>query len=146
MLKDKIMEDLKMAMKNRDSTRIRVLRMLKSAIKKFEVDSMKETNDEDILKIISKEVKMRQEAIAEYKETRPELAKEEQEEMEVLMEYLPKQLNEEEIKKVIIDVVRELNATGPKDFGRVMKITISKLQGKANGKIINKLVHQVLEA
>ena len=146
MLKEKIIEDLKNAMKSRDANRIGVLRMLKSAIKKFEVDSMKEVKDEDVLKIISKEVKMRQEAIIGYKNSRPELAEEEEEELKVLMEYLPKQLSEEEIKREIIKTVKEMNATGPKDFGPVMKAVITKLQGKADGKIVNKLVHQVLEA
>jgi hypothetical protein len=146
MLKEKITEDLKNAMKIRDANKISVLRMVKSAVKKFEVDAMKEATDEDVLKIITKEVKMRQEAIEGFKTSRPNLAKEEEAELEVLKQYLPKQLNEEEIKKEIIKVVKETNATGPKDFGKVMKTVVSRLQGKANGKIINKLVHQVLEA
>ncbi len=146
MLKEKITEDLKNAMKVRDANKISVLRMLKSAVKKFEVDTIKEATDEDVLKIIAKEAKMRQEAIEGYRNSRPDLAKEEEMELEILKQYLPKQLSEEEIKKEIIKVVKEINATGPKDFGSVMKTVISRLQGKADGKIVNKLVHQVLEA
>lgn len=146
MLKAKIFEDLKNAMKQRDSNTVSTLRILKSSIKKFEVDSVKEATDEDILKIISKEVKMRQEAIKEYKDSRPDLAKEEEDELNVLLKYLPKQLTEEEIMKEIVKVVKEINATGPKDFGKVMKESIKRLQGRADGKTINKLVHQILEA
>ncbi len=146
MLKEKIFEDLKNAMKQRDSNTVSTLRILKSSIKKYEVDSVKEATDEDILKIISKEVKMRQEAIKEYKDSRPDLAKEEEDELNVLLKYLPKQLTEEEIMKEIVKIVKEINATGPKDFGKVMKESVKRLQGRADGKIINKLVHQILEA
>jgi uncharacterized protein YqeY len=146
MLKEQITQELKSAMKNRDSDKMRVLRMIKSSIKKFEVDSMQEASDEDILKIIAKEVKKVREAIEEYKDARPELAKDEEKELKILLSYLPKELTEDEVRSEIVKIVKELNATGPKDFGIVMKTAISRLQGKADGKIINKLVHQVLEA
>jgi uncharacterized protein YqeY len=146
MFKEQITQELKAAMKSRDSDKMRVLRMIKSSIKKFEVDSMQEASDEDILKIIAKEVKKVREAIEEYKDSRPELAKEEEKELKILLSYLPRELTEDEIRSEIVKIVKEVNATGPKDFGIVMKTAVSRLQGKADGKIINKLVHQVLEA
>jgi uncharacterized protein YqeY len=146
MFKEQITQELKAAMKSRDSDKVRVLRMIKSSIKKFEVDSMQEASDEDILKIIAKEAKKVREAIEEYKDARPELAKEEEKELKILLSYLPKELTEDEIRSEIVKIVKEVNATGPKDFGIVMKTAVSRLQGKADGKIINKLVHQVLEA
>jgi uncharacterized protein YqeY len=146
MFKEQITQELKAAMKSRDSDKMRVLRMIKSSIKKFEVDSMQEASDEDILKIIAKEAKKVREAIEEYKDARPELAKEEEKELKILLSYLPKELTEDEIRSEIVKIVKEVNATGPKDFGIVMKTAVSRLQGKADGKIINKLVHQVLEA
>jgi uncharacterized protein YqeY len=146
MFKEQITQELKAAMKSRDSDKMRVLSMIKSSIKKFEVDSMQEASDEDILKIIAKEVKKVREAIEEYKDSRPELAKEEEKELKILLSYLPRELTEDEIRSEIVKIVKEVNATGPKDFGIVMKTAVSRLQGKADGKIINKLVHQVLEA
>ena len=146
MFKEQITQELKSAMKSRDSDKMRVLRMIKSSIKKFEVDSMQEASDEDVLKIIAKEAKKVREAIDEYKDARPELAKEEEKELKILLSYLPKQLTEDEVRNEIVKIVKEVNATGPKDFGIVMKIAVSRLQGQADGKIINKLVHQVLEA
>ncbi|MBO8160558.1 MAG: GatB/YqeY domain-containing protein [Thermosipho sp. (in: Bacteria)] len=145
MLKEKIMQDLKSAMKERNEIKVRVLRLLNSAIKNFEVEKMKEATDEEIGKLILKEMKKRQEAIEAYKNAgREDLSLEEEKELEVLKLYAPKMLSEEEIKIIVKNVIEELNAT-QKDFGKVMKEVMGKIKGKADGSLVSKVVKELLK-
>lgn len=144
MLKEKIFEDLKKSMKERNEIKTRVLRLLNSAIKNFEVEKMDKATDEDIEKIILKEMKKRQESIEAYKNAnREDLALEEEKELEILKEYAPKMLSEEEIREIIKKTIEEINAT-PKDFGKVMKEVMAKLKGKADGSMVSKVVKEIL--
>lgn len=144
MLKEKIFEDLKQAMKERNEIKTRVLRLLSSAIKNFEVEKMSPATDEEIGKLILKEMKKRQESILAYKNAnREDLALEEEKELEILKEYAPKMLSEEEIREIVKKTIDELNAT-PKDFGKVMKEVMSKLKGRADGSLVSKVVKEQL--
>ncbi|MDK2886697.1 MAG: uncharacterized protein PWP54_1260 [Thermosipho sp. (in: thermotogales)] len=144
MLKEKIFEDLKQAMKERNEIKTRVLRLLSSAIKNFEVEKMSSATDEEIGKLILKEMKKRQESILAYKNAnREDLALEEEKELEILKEYAPKMLSEEEIREIVKKTIDELNAT-PKDFGKVMKEVMSKLKGRADGSLVSKVVKEQL--
>lgn len=144
MLKEKIFEDLKQAMKERNEIKTRVLRLLSSAIKNFEVEKMSPATDEEIGKLILKEMKKRQESILAYKNAnREDLALEEEKELEILKEYAPKMLSEEEIREIVKKTIDELNAT-PKDFGKVMKEVMSKLKGRADGSLVSKVVKELL--
>ncbi|ABS60641.1 GatB/YqeY domain-containing protein [Fervidobacterium nodosum] len=144
-LKEKILSDMKEAMKNKDELRLRVLRSIKTAIGYFEVEGEKrEATDEDIQKIILKEIKKRQESIEAYRQAgREDLANAEQEELSVLQEYAPKMLSKEEIQEIVKQIVQELGAT-KNDFGKVMKEAMTRLKGSADGKIVNEVVKEML--
>ena len=144
-LKEKILSDMKEAMKNKDELRLRVLRSIKTAIGYFEVEGEKrEATDEDIQKIILKEIKKRQESIEAYRQAgREDLANSEQEELNVLQEYAPKMLSKEEIQEIVKQIIQELGAT-KNDFGKVMKEAMTRLKGSADGKIVNEVVKEML--
>lgn len=147
MLKDKIREDLKKAMKERDEVRVRTLRMINAAIKNFEVEKMKEADDEDVIGILQKEAKKRREAIEEYRKAgREDLAKDEEAELRVIEEYLPKQMSEEEIRSLAMKVISEVGAKSPRDLGKVMKEIMPKVKGRADGKVVNRIVRELLES
>lgn len=144
-LKEKILSDMKEAMKNKDDLRLRVLRAIKTAIGYFEVEGEKrEATDEDIQKLILKEIKKRQESIEAYRNAgREDLAKAEEEELKILEEYAPKMLSKDEIVAIVSAVIEELNAT-QKDFGKVMKEVMARVKGSADGKLVNEVVKELL--
>lgn len=144
-MKEKIMSDMKEAMRNKDELRLRVLRAIKTAIGYFEVEGEKrEATDDDIVKIILKEIKKRQESVEAYRQAgREDLAKAEEEELKILQEYAPKMLSREELQVVVKQVITELNAT-QKDFGKVMKEVMSRVKGSADGKMVNEVVKELL--
>ena len=145
MLKEKIREDMKDAMKKREEVRLRALRLLINAIKQFEVDQMKEASDEDIHVIVSKEIKKRQESIEAYEKAgRTDLAEEEKQELEVLSQYLPKQLTDEEIRAEAMKVIDQVGERSPADLGKVMRELMPKLKGRADGKKVNRIVMELL--
>ncbi|ONN26971.1 glutamyl-tRNA amidotransferase [Thermosipho affectus] len=142
MLKEKLLNDLKTAMKEKDQIKLRVIRLLNSAIKNFEVEKRKEATDEEIGKIVLKEIKKRQESIEAYKNAgREDLAKEEEKELEILKIYAPKMLSEEEIKNIVQEII---NSIEEKNFGKIMKETMAKLKGKADGALVSKVVKELL--
>jgi len=145
-LKEKILNDMKNAMRNKDEVRLRVVRAIKTAIGYFEVEGEKrEATDEDIQKIILKEMKKRQESVEAYRQAgREDLARAEEEELKILEEYAPKMLSRDEIAKIVQEVINELNAT-QKDFGRVMKEVMNRVKGSADGKLVNEVVRELLK-
>lgn len=145
-LKQKLQEDLKSSMKNKDTVRKSVVTLIRASIKQFEVDNRVELDDEEILDIVAKQMKQRRDALAEFsKANREDLVKETEAEIEVLKEYLPQQLSEEELSKVIQDTISELGATSMKDMGKVMSALTPKTKGRADGKIISELVKKNLQ-
>lgn len=148
MLTEKIQNDLKDAMRTKDEQKLSVIRMLKSAIQYYEINkggSGYKATDEDIIEVIEKEVKKRRESIEMYKQGgRPELAEKEQSELEVLQQYLPEQLSEEEIKKLVDEAVEQTGATEMKDMGKVMGVLMPKLKGKADSSLVSQIVKSKL--
>lgn len=144
-MKEKIMTDMKEAMRNKDELKLRVLRSIKTAIGYFEVEGEKrEANDDDVVKIILKEIKKRQESVEAYKQAgRDDLAQSEEEELKILQQYAPKMLSREEIQTIVKQVIAELNAT-QKDFGKVMKEVMNRVKGSADGKVVNEVVKELL--
>ncbi|AEH51967.1 GatB/YqeY domain-containing protein [Pseudothermotoga thermarum] len=144
-LKEKLSQDLKEAMKAKDEAKVRTVRMLLAAIKNFEVEKMKSATDEDILQIMAKEIKKRKESIELYlKGGREDLAKAEEEEIKIIESYMPQQMSEEEIREFAKKIIEELKLSGPKDVGTAMKAIMSQLKGKADGKLVNKIVTELL--
>jgi len=134
------------AMKAKEETKVSALRMLKAAILKFETSGdRKEASDSDILAIIGKEAKQRKDASEGFKSGgRMDKAAQEEEEMAVLLTYLPAQMSEEELKKVIQETIAEVGATSKADMGKVMGALMPKVKGKADGGMVNKLVGSFL--
>ena len=145
-LESKITEDLKNAMKNKDQVALRGIRAIKSAILLFKTDGTGNVLDEAAeIKLIQKLVKQRQDSLDIYKsQNRPDLAVVEEEEIAILMNYLPKQLSEDELKVMLGQIIAETGATTAKDMGKVMAAANQKLAGKADGKTISTIVKQLL--
>ena len=145
-LKDRLMEDLKASMKNQNSIRKNTITMVRAAIKQIEVDQRTELEDEQIIEIISKQLKEKNNAIEDFKKgERQDLVDLTQKEMEILLEYLPEQLTEEEIKEIVSKTIDEVNAKSMKDIGMVMKSVMPKVKGRADGNTVNKIVRGILK-
>lgn len=145
-LKDRLQEDWKSAMKNRDSFRTSVLSMARAAILHVEKTDASKLDDEAVITVLSKEVKMRRDAIVEFeKGKRQDLVDQTRNEIEILLEYLPQQLTEEEITGIVRSAVNEVGATSVKDMGKVMAIVNPKVKGRADGKLVSQIVKQVLQ-
>lgn len=136
---------MKEAMKSKDSVKLGTVRSVISAIKNQEIDSKKEATEEEILALVTKEVKKRKEAAALYeKGDRPELKDKEIQEMEILQTYLPEQVSEEVLRKRIQEVIAETGAEGMKDFGKIMKTLVPEFKGKADNAQIKELASEYL--
>ena len=144
-LRDKIKNDLKDAMKSGDNTTRDVLRALNSDFKNLEIDSKKELKDEDIVKIIKKNLKSRKDSIEQYKKgNREDLVIQEENELNILEKYMPEQMGEEEIRKIVIDIINESEAINASDFGRVMGMAMKEAGGNVDGNIVSELVKKEL--
>ncbi len=141
MLKEKLMEDLKDAMKNHDEVKKNTVTMIRAAIKQIEVDKKVVLEDNDIVEIISKEAKKRKDALAEFEKAgREDLINQTNEELAIIKSYLPEELSQEELEKIIIDTIAEVGAETMKDMGKVMQAVKTKTAGRADGKTINEIV------
>lgn len=144
-LKDRLTNDLKEAMKNKEQVRKSVVTLIRAGIKQCEVDNRQELTDEDIISLISKQLKQRKDALVDFeKANRTDLIEQTNQEIAILENYLPEQLDDVELKEIITKVVEEVGATSMKDMGKVMAKTISLVQGRADGKRINAMVKQIL--
>lgn len=147
-LKEKIHSDLLAAMKEKNEIKLQALRLLKTAVMKFEVagDKKIEATDEQVLQIIGKEVKQRKDSVDAYKKGgRADLAKKEEDEMKILQTYLPAQMSEDELKQVVNQVIKQTGMTSKADFGKVMGAVMAQVKGKADGQMVNKLVGKLLK-
>lgn len=145
LLREIINQDLKNAMKAKDTKKRDALRLLTSAFKQIEVDERKELIDEDIIKIIQKQVKSRNDSIVQYKEAaRDDLMQVEIDEIAFYMPYLPAQMTDEELSSAVSAIIQEVGATTMKDMGKVMGKASNELNGKADGKRINGMVKKLL--
>jgi hypothetical protein len=145
-LKEKLMEDFKDSMRNRDVVRKNTITMIRAAVKQREVDERIQLKDEDIIDIISKQLKEKKEAIEEFQRgKRQDLVDLTEKEMNILLKYLPAQLTEEELEKVVKQTIDEVEAKSIKDIGKVMKSVMPKIKGKADGKEVNRICKKYLE-
>ena len=145
-LKQKLQEDLKTSMKNKDTLRKSVITLIRSSIKQVEVDKRIELNDDDVIDIISKQLKQRNDSLEQFLDAgREDLVEETRSEIEVLKEYLPQQLSEEELNEIVKQTISEVGATSMKDMGKIMSVIKPKTIGRADGKLINKLVKENLQ-
>lgn len=148
MLKQQIQDDLKNSMLAKDETKTSTLRMLKSAITYFEIQKGGAgygATDEEILDAIAKEAKKRKESIELYEQgNRPELAEKEKQELLILQSYLPEQMSEDEVRKIVRETIVEVNASTVADMGNVMGVLMSKVKGKADGGMVSKIVREEL--
>lgn len=145
-LKDKLMDDMKNSMKNKDTIRKNTITMIRAAIKQKEVDERKELSDEEILDIISKQLKEKKMVIEDFRKgNREDLVELTEAEMKILLEYLPEQLSYEEVKRIVKDTIDDMGEVTSKDIGRIMKEVMPKVKGKADGSLVNKAVKELLE-
>ena len=144
-IKDTLTKDMKEAMKAKEKDRLAVIRMVRGAIKQIEIDSKKELDDEAVIGVISKEVKMRKDSVEEFKKGgREDLVAKTEAEIAVLMPYLPQQLSEDEIRSLVQAAVEQVGASSPKDMGKVMGVLMPKVKGRADGKLVNTIVKEAL--
>lgn len=145
MLKEKLMEDLKEAMKEKQILRKNVVQMIRAAILQVEKDKQIELDDNQILEIIAKESKKRKDSLVDYEKSgRQDLIDQVNEEINIIAEYLPKQLSKEEITNIVKEIIEEVGAVSIKDMGKVMKVAKEKIGAAADGKAINEVVRELL--
>lgn len=145
MLKEKLLEDLKMSMKEKNEVRKNAVQMVRAAILQVEKDNGVTLEDEKIVQIIAKEVKKRKDSLDDYiKGGRQDIVAQVEEEISILSEYLPKQLSKEEIEKIVKEIIEQVGATSMKDMGKVMKEAKEKIGASADGKAINEVVKELL--
>jgi uncharacterized protein YqeY len=143
---DRINEDLKAAMKSKDSERLSTLRMVKTALKNREIDKMEAITDEEAIKVLQSLVKQRRDSIEQYQQAgRIELAEKEAAEIKIIEEYLPAALDEAAIARVVEETIIEAGASSMKEMGAVMKAVMAKLAGQTvDGKAVNQIVRSKL--
>lgn len=148
-LKDKLTEDMKQAMKDKEAGKLRlsVIRMVRSNIKNVEIDKKKELSEEEVMDVLAKEVKMRRDAMEEFKKAnRPDLVENLEMEVAILMDYLPQQMTEAEVRRAVEEAVKETGASSPKEMGKVMAALMPKVKGRADGKLVNTIVKELLNS
>jgi uncharacterized protein YqeY len=144
-LSDKVGQDLLAAMKAGESLRLSVVRLLRTRLKETQIEKRRELTDEECYKVVMSEVGRRKEAIELFeKGGRPDLASREINEIAILETYLPPKLTEDEIKTIVSDAIKEAGATQPGDFGKVMKLAMPKVTGRAEGSMVSKIVKDLL--
>ncbi len=144
-LKEKLNEDLKQAMRDKEVVKRDSIRAINTMIKQVEVDERRVLDDAEIIKLVQRGIKQREEAISQYRAaSRDDLVQKEQEQVDVFMLYLPKQLSDEELESGMKEIISEVGATSLKDMGKVMGVASKKFAGVADGKRINEMVKKLL--
>ena len=140
-MRERILNDLKTAMKNQDKDTLKVIRMVKGSMQLQEINLKRELNDDEVIAVISKEIKTRRDSIKEFERgNRQDLVDETNKEIEILEAYLPEQLSEEEINNIIDDAFGKLNPTGMQDMGKIMGMISPLVKGKADlGSVSSKI-------
>ena len=144
-LKDQLGEDLKSAMKEKDTIKKNVVQLIRAGVKQIEVDKRITLDDEGVTEVIAKQLKQRRDSLPEYEKSgRDDLIAQLKREMEILMGYLPKQLSHEELEEIVKEAVLATGAKTIKDIGKVMSYVMPKTKGVADGKEINAIVREML--
>lgn len=145
MLVEKLKKDMVEAMKAKDREKLTVIRMVKAALDKERIDKKVEVNDDLLIDVVNKQVKLRNDSIEEFKKAnRDDLVKQTEEELNILRDYLPEQLSEEEVNTIIEDVIKQVNASSIKDMGNVMKEVTPKVKGRADMKHVSEIIKSKL--
>ena len=145
-MKERLLEDLKLAMKSQDKIKLSVIRMVKAAIQMDEIAKKRELTEEEIISILAKQIKTRKESIQEFaKANRNDLVEQNEAEVAILNTYMPKMMEESEIEALIEEVFVKVNPTGVNDIGRVMKEIAPLVKGKADMSLVNSLIKKHLE-
>jgi|SRR3712207_4145045 len=144
-LKERLQEDWKQALKARDKFKANTISMAKASVLLVEKTEGRKIDDEDVIEVLAKEVKQRRESLVEFKKgNRQDLIEQTQSEIEILLDYLPQQLTEEEITEFVIQAIKEVGTNSIKDMGKVMAIVVPKLKGRADGKLVSQIVRKNL--
>lgn len=144
-IQDQLTSDVKLAMKAHDKTRISVIRMVLSSIKYSEIEKKAPLTDDQVLEVLARELKQRKDSFVEFtKANREDLATKVEAEIKIIEEYLPEQLSEEEVREIVNAAIDELGATSKADMGKVMGRVMPAVKGRADGKMINKIVQELL--
>ncbi len=144
-LEERLVEEMKQAMKSNDTLRLSTIRMIRSALKNKEIELRKKLEDEDVVKVIQAMVRKGEESVEQFQTGgRMDLVEKEKKEIEISKSFLPQPLSQEEILKIIDQSIQETQASSLKDIGKVMKSVMPKIGGKADGKLINQLVKERL--
>ncbi len=144
-LADRLAEDLKQAMRDKDKVRLSVLRLVKAAVRNAEIDRRVTLGEEEIIGVLRREVKQRKESLLAIEGAgRDDLVAELNEEISILEEYLPQSLTEEQIQAIVRDVVQEVGAVSKADMGKVMPVVMKQIGGQAEGRTVNRIVQEVL--
>jgi uncharacterized protein len=145
-LKEKLQEDLKTAMKSKDTLRLSVIRLAKAAVMNLEIARGHQLSDQEVIEVLAKEAKQRADSIVEFEKAgRKDLADTLHKEIQIVQEYLPAQLAEPELRKLIEEVISQVGASGKKDINKVMPALMPKVKGRADGKLVNQIVNSILE-
>lgn len=143
---EKLKQDMIEAMKNKEKERLTVIRMVKAAMDQEHIDRKREINDELLIDVVNKQIKMRKDSISEFeKGGRSDLIEATQKEVDILMNYLPEQLSIEEVKDIISAIFDEVKPEGQRDMGKVMKEATSQLKGKADMKEVSNIIKEKLQ-
>ncbi len=144
-LEERLIEEMKQAMKSNDKLRLSAIRMIRSALKNKEIELRKKLEDEEAAKVIQAMVRKSEESVEQFQAGgRMDLVDKEKKEIEIMKSFLPQPLSQEEILKIIDQSIQETQASSMKDIGKVMKLVMPKIGGKADGKLINQLVKERL--
>lgn len=144
-LLQQIEQDLSDAMKTKDEKKVSTLRMVKSSLHNWQIANKEEPADADVMAVLQKEIKARQDSIVMYeKGERKDLAEKEKSEVEILKKYLPEQMSEEDIRTKVKEVIGRIGASGPQDMGKVMGPVMGELKGQADGAVVARLVKEEL--
>jgi uncharacterized protein YqeY len=144
-LKEQLLEDMKNAMKQKDTVVKNTVQMARAAILQIEKDNKITLDDDGVIDVIAKEVKKRRDVLPEYEKSgRQDLVDSLKAEIDVLMKYLPQQLTEEELEVIVRQAVNETGAVSARDMGKVMQAVMPKVRGRADGKMINAIVKRIL--
>ncbi|MDP5273089.1 GatB/YqeY domain-containing protein [Chengkuizengella axinellae] len=143
---EKLNADMKQAMRDKEKLKLTVIRMIRSAIKDIEINERRTPDDNDALAVITRELKQRKDSLQEFKNAgRDDLVEKLEAEINIINEYLPQQLSEEEIIEIVQQTIQEVGASSKADMGKVMGALMPKVKGRADGKLVNQAVQKLLQ-
>ncbi|MCX7745918.1 MAG: GatB/YqeY domain-containing protein [Clostridia bacterium] len=144
-LKERLLEDMKIAMRDRDVIRKNTIQMARSAVLQVEKDSKVTLDDDGIIEILAKEVKKRRDSLPDFEKSgRQDLVDNLKSEIDVLLQYLPQQLSDEELEAIVKQAIQDTGATSARDMGKIMQAVMPSIKGRADGKMVNQIVKKIL--